>query len=461
MPQVLTDPTINTGVISNGGTDLFSYPSVNPGSILGLQTPPTQPLPPGTDTATNLLSPDLQVSQQLRNFPGNVYDLAPTSLLVHFMTALLGNSGAGQLRKRQMVARLQQAITSTQFYDLDSFYGALFGSVRGPSGSLPVNPGTGLPVSPYTDLASADGWDEVKALDAAFRERVIQLARAITLGATVPGMQALAEAVTGVPCTVWEVWRLLDQAEGPAPGYQTWQQVMTSDPLWSSFGPARTWQSVEGVVSFAGLFGNGTPNEIIIQPKKNYTSSVTDLQQEGADRFGVLSVVEVLRPAASLVTVDTSAPQISVPVPIASAWADSQYWEVVQVVTPSNPASPPYLPIAGSYQGSNADELPDGVFVVPKPPMSGSQGAQYSYAADVTTVTAAATSGGDPNSTQVSDGQDFETVVFPGLVQSTVRYLPSQAVMPPGQAQTARTASPASALCAPYSGPRVPVMRAS
>jgi hypothetical protein len=459
MPQVLTDPTINTGVINNGGTDLFSYPNVNPGSVLGLQTPPTQPLPPGTDTATNLLSPDLQVSQQLRNFPGNVYDLAPTSLLVHFMTALLGNAGAGQLRKRQMVARLQQAVTSSQFYDLDSFYGALFGAQRGPSGALPVNPNTGLPVSPYTDLASADGWDEVKALDATFRERVIQLARAITLGATVPGMQALAEAVTGAPCTVWEVWRLLDQAEGPAPGYQTWQQVTTSEPLWSSFGTSQTWQSVEGVVSFAGLFGNGTPNEIIIQPRKNYSSSLTDQQREGADKFGVLSVAEVLRPAASLITVDTSAPQISVPVQIASAWADSQYWEIVQLVTPANPASPPYLPIANSYQGSNADEVPGGTFVMPKPPMSCSQGAQYSYASDVTTVTAATTSGGDPNATQVSDGQDFEVVVFPGGRQAG--YTPAQAVMPPGQAQTARTASPVSVLCAPYSGPRVPVMRAS
>jgi hypothetical protein len=251
----------------------------------------------------------------------------------------------------------------------------------------------------------------------------------------------------------------LGQAEGPAPGYQTWQQVTTSEPLWSSFGTSQTWQSVEGVVSFAGLFGNGTPNEIIIQPRKNYSSSLTDQQREGADKFGVLSVAEVLRPAASLITVDTSAPQISVPVQIASAWADSQYWEIVQLVTPANPASPPYLPIANSYQGSNADEVPGGTFVMPKPPMSCSQGAQYSYASDVTTVTAATTSGGDPNATQVSDGQDFEVVVFPGGRQAG--YTPAQAVMPPGQAQTARTASPVSVLCAPYSGPRVPVMRAS
>jgi len=458
MPQVLTD-TMNTGVISNGGTDLFSYPNVRPASILGLQTPSTQPLPPGTDTATNLLNPDYQVAAQLRNFPGNVYNLNPTSLLVHFMTALLGNSGIGQLRKRQMVSRLQQAVSSTQFYDLDSFYGALFGAQRGPSGALPVNPSTGLPVSPYTDLASPDAWDEIQAIDATFRERIIQLARAITLGATVPGMQALAEAITGVECSVYEVWRLLDQAEGPAPGYQTWEQVMAANPYWSSFPASETWQAVEGVVSFAGLMGNGTPQEIVLQPKKNYPSTLAGQQEQGADMFGILSVVEVLRPAASLITVDTTAPQIAVPAQVASAWADSQYWEIVQLVTPANAASPAYQAIAGSYQGSNASELPPGTYVAPSPPMSRSSGSQYSYAGDVTTVTAAATSGGDPNSAVVSDGQDFETVVFPGA--STVQYPPVQAVIPPDQAQTARTASAVTVMAAPYSGPRVPVMRAS
>jgi hypothetical protein len=462
MPQVLTDPTMNTGVITNGGTDLFSYPNVNPGSVLGLQAPATQPLPPGTDTATNLLNPDLQVIAQLRNFPSNVYDITPTSLLVHFMTAILGNSGTGQLRKRQMVARLQQAVTSSQFYDLDGFYGALFGAQRGPTGTLPTNPNTSLPVSPYTDLASPDAWDQVQAIDATFRERVIQLARAITLGATVPGMQALAEAISGVPCTVWEMWRLLDNAEGPAPGYQTWAQVMASDPGWSSFTAPETWASVEGAVSYAGLFGNGTPNEIVIQPRKNYSSSAADVAQQGADMFGILSVVEVLRPAATLITVDTSAPQIAVPVQAASAWADSQYWEIVQLVTPANASSPAYQAIANSYQANNAAELPPGTYVVPSPPMSRSTGSQYSFAGDVTTVTAAAVSGSDPNASQVTNGQDFETVVFPGSgAANTVSYLPVQAVLSPAQAQAARTSSPVSVVAAPYSGPRVPVMRAS
>lgn len=463
MPQVQVDPTLNPGVITNGGTDLFAYPNVQQASVLGLQAPATQPLPPGTGTATNLLNPDLQVISQLRNFPSNVYDTSPDSLLVHFMTALLGNSGTGQLRKRQMVARLQQAITSTQFYDLDAFYGALFGAQRGPSGALPDNPSTSLPVNPYTDLASPDAWDEIEAADAKFRERIIQLARAITLGATVPGMQALAEAVTGVPCLIWEIWRLLDNSGTPAPGYQTWGQVTASYPLWSSFPGTATWLSVEGAVNIAGLTGNGAPNEILLRPKKHYSSSVTDTAHRGADTFGILSVVEVLKPAASLITVDTAAPGIAMPVQISSAWADSQYWEVVHLVTPPNAAVPAYQPMAASYQGADAASLPQGTYIAPRPALSRTSGTQYSYTADVTTVSARAVTDPDPGIAQVTDGQDFQVIIFPGQQNpgGTVQYVPAQSVLPPQQAQTARTASPVSVIAAPYSGPRVPVTRAS
>lgn len=475
MPQVVTDTTLNPGVINNMGSDLFSYPNVQQPSVLGLQVPATQPLPPGTDTAANLLSPDMQVAQQLRNFPSNVYDLSPTSLLVHFMQAVLGAGGAGQLRQRQLVARLQQAITSSRYYDLDAFYGALFGAQRGPNGTLPVNPNTGLPVNPYTDLASPDAWDEIEALDADYRERIIQLARAITLGATVPGIQALAEAVSGVPCQVYETWRLLDNAEGPAPGFQTWQQVMTSYPTWGSVPAAQTWQGIEGIITYNGLLGSNVPNEIVIQPKKTYTSSESD-QQLGADMFGILSVVEVLKPAQTLVSVDTSGPGITIPAIPAAAWSDSEYWEIVHLVTPASPSSPPYLPLSASYQGTNASETPAGTYVQAGPPMNRSGGSQYSYAADVTTVTAAAVQG-LPNAAVVTDGHDFQTVVFPGggkevnpgsvgatsayTPPESAQYLPAQAVMPPQKAATARTSSSVAVKAAPYSGPRVPIVRSS
>jgi hypothetical protein len=466
MPQVVTDPGFSTGIITNGGEDLFSFPNAQQPSVLALQAPASQPLPAGTATATNLLNPDLQIAAQLKNFPPNVYDLTPSSVLMHFMQALLGNAGTGQLRRRQMIARLQQAITSTHFYDLDSFYGALFGAQRGPSGSLPVNPATGLPVSPYTDLASADGWDEIEAIDATFRERIIALAKAITLGATVPGLQALAEAVSGVPCQVYEVWRLLDNALGPTPGYNTWGNVMADFPHWSNIPATETWQQMQGTVSYSGM-GISAPNEIVIQPRKHYTSSVTDQQQKGSDQFGILSVVEVLKPAASLVTVDVNGPGIVTEVPIAAAWADSDYWEIDHLVTPLSQSDPAYAAALSAYQAGGA--APGTTFPVPRPPLSRSQGSQYSYAADVTTVTAQASTGPDPNTPVITDGQDFQTVLFPVpdadkdriIGRDIIQYLPSQAVLPPQRAATARTSSPVAVKCAPWSGPRVPVKRSS
>lgn len=447
MPQVLTG-TVNS-IISNGGTDLFSYPSVRPGSVLGLQAPATQPLPPGTATAVNLISPPLQVSAQLANFPANVYDVSPTSMLYHFMQALLGDAGTGQLLKRSMITRLQQAITSTHFYDLDSFYGALFGAQRGPSGSIPVNPATGQPVSPYTDLASPDGWDEIEAADAVFRERIIQLGKAITLGGTMPGMIALAEAVTGVTCQGWEAWRL--GASG-GPDSVTWQDVMTSYATWSAT-TGQTWGALDGYVPDINV--NGVPSAVVVEPRKRYDSTPPGQAQQGSDMFGVLSVVEVLRPAASIVSF-TDGITTMVPLAIAGAWADSENWELVHAVTPASASSPAYSAVTSSYQGVNAGQLPPGSYVQPRPPLSRSGSGQYSYAREVTSVTSRAVQGWHPGSAQVTDGQNYQSVVFP---KGAGQYPPAYGVMTPGRADTARAASSVAVKAAPYSGPRVPVAR--
>lgn len=449
MPQVLRDPTLSTGVITNGGTDLFSYPNVRQGSVLGLQTPSTLPLPAGTATGTNLLSPPMQVAAQLVNFPSNVYDVSPTSMLYHFMQALLGDAGTGQLLRRDMISRLQQAITSTHFYDLDSFYGALFGAQRGPAGSLPANPATGQPADPYGDLASPDGWDEIEAADAVFRERVIQLARAITLGGTMPGMIALAEAVTGVTCQAWEAWRL--GAGDSSPSAQTWAQVTSAYTPWSA-SAGQTWSALEGYVPFIDV--NGIPSEVVIEPRKQYGSTAEGLAEQGADMFGVLSVTEVLRPAASVVSFAPAGIATMVPLKIASAWADSENWELTHTVTPANASSDAYAPVAGSYQGVNAAQLPAGTYVQPRPPLSRSGSGQYSYAGEVTSAVSRAVQGFHPADSQVTDGQNYQAVAFPG--GGVTRYQASQGVMPPGRAASARAASNVAVKSAPYSGPRVP-----
>lgn len=513
MPQVQQDPTLST-VVTNGGTDLFSYPNVIPPSILELQTDPSQPLPAGTDSAANLLAPDLSVALQLKNFPSNVYDVTPTSLLTHFMQALLGAPGAGQLRNRQMIARLQQAVTSTHFYDLDSFYGALFGAQRGPSSALPTNPATGNTMDPYTELASPDGWDEIEAIDALFRERIIALAQAITLGATPAGMQAIGEAITGGPCQVYETFRLIPNPLQPPETGNTWETDLTEFVTWDLIPAGQTWAEMEGSLAFPGLMGNGAINEVVIRPRKTYATSQADLVAQGSEMYGILSVAEVLRPAAALVSVDNGANGIVHAVPVSAAWSDSEYCEVSHLVTPTDSSDPDYAAAQAAYQAGGA--IVGATWSQPRPPFTRSEGSQYSYVADVSAVTGQGVTGDDPNSGVVINGQDFETVFFPAqglppgggvnpggpVMPATgpgvnpggpnvpgvnpggtnqpipfpggvnpggpaipagkyVKYTPPKAIEPPGKAATARTSSGVTVKSAPYSGQRVPVTRAT
>jgi hypothetical protein len=455
MPQVVSDPTTAaaSGIVSNGGTDLFSYPDTQSSSIIDLQIPAGSPAPAGTSTSTGLLTPDLVLAQRLKNFPSTVYDLSSTSVLTHFMQALVGDSGVGQIRKRQQLAMLQSAVTSTHFYDLDSFYGALFGAIRGPSGTLPTNPATGNPVSPYTDLATPDAWDEVLAIDAQFRERIIQLARAITLGGTVPGLRALAEAITGSKCQVFEVWRLIDNQGAQSSTYYTWAQEAVTYPSWSSFVSGTTWQTVTGQAApqiFGGL-GINSRAEIVITPTQTYSSDQAGQQQQASDAYGIASVVEVLHPANTVVSVEMNGVLVNEPVIISAIWADSNNAELIGYVTPAEPTDPAYAQAVTAYQPGGADI--GTTFAQPSPVFCRQMGAKISYAGDVTVASGQSSQNGYST---VLTTTDYDQVTYPD--GSTVAYTAASAVLDPATA--AGSAASASVQAAPYSGPRVPVMPA-
>lgn len=453
MPQVISDPSVQTGIVSNGGLDLFSYPDTPSASILDFQTPAGSPAPSGTTTETGLITPDLVLAQRLKNFPDSVYDLAPTSVLTHFMQAMLGDSGVGQIRKRQLIAMLQSAMTSTHFYDLDSFYGALFGAIRGPSGTLPDNPATSQPVSPYTDLATPDAWDEVLAIDARFRERVIALARAITLGGTIPGLRALAEAITASKCQIYEVWRLIDNQGPQSVTTFTWATEQVTYPAWSSFTPTTTWQTVVGtdaLVSYGGL-GINSRAEVVITPVQTYPGTPEGLRQQESDAYGISSVVEVLKPANVVVSVELNGMLVNTPVTISAIWADSENAELVAYVTPANASDPAYAKATSAYQPGGAPVAT--TFPVPSPVFCRKLGTRVSYAGDVTVATGQASQDGY---TSLLNNSDFDRVSYPD--GSTVDYTAASAVMDPSRAAGARVA--ASIQAAPYSGPRVPVKTA-
>jgi len=146
------------------------------------------------------------IMNRLRSFPEEVYALNPTDHLTKFLKVLLGDAGAGQLKKQSTIARLGAYLQGANFYDLDNFYGALFGIVRNSSEQLPVNP--------YTDLATSDTWATVRSLDANYRARIDAFGKAVSFGASAIGMELMAEAILQTPCDVYESWRAADAGIG-------------------------------------------------------------------------------------------------------------------------------------------------------------------------------------------------------------------------------------------------------
>ncbi|MFE4863235.1 hypothetical protein, partial [Streptomyces sp. NPDC056670] len=179
------------------------------GGLIPLQADITVPQSTALSSATGMLVADTAISEQLRHFPEEVYDLRPTSHLVRLMQALLGESGVGQLRKRLLLAQLQALSSSgARFFDLDRFYGSLFGATRASTEQLSINP-------METAAATAAEWESIEAADASFRDRMTALAQSIAMGGTVPGLTAAAEAITGVECDVFESWALMEASENP------------------------------------------------------------------------------------------------------------------------------------------------------------------------------------------------------------------------------------------------------
>lgn len=425
-----------TGIVTQSPS-LFDQGSVLSTTLLQLQTITSNPLVSELPTATGMTLPDLAPFDRLSHFPEDYYDLRPESHLVRFMKALLGESGVGALRKRFLLAQLEQTLSSTHFYDLDKFYGALFGARRGVLGALPTNP--------MVDLATPDGWDEIARVDSVFRERIIKLAKAITLGGTPMGMQALAEALTGVECDIYEVWALL-QAQGSPTTGRSYGAVATTFGTYKAMA-ARSWGQITGVAEFGNL-GLNARNEFVIRPKKVYnTSDPVDARRRAEDLYGVQRVINVLKPAHTMATVDDRGLAVHERVPIASVSADSEFWEVIACVRPREELRDIYDLFDSCY---DAPRNPVRIEkVTPVPPFNACHGQQWSYACEVTSVSSFI---GNLNDFETTAGQDFDSVTF--YDGQTQFYRPECAVIDPRQALISQTTGEGSIVCSPYSGDR-------
>lgn len=425
-----------TEPILHQSSTIFDYPDTPATSLLDLQIVPSQPLPADLTTATNPLLPDVPTASRLAHFPEDLYDLTDGSHLVRFLKAMLGDSGAGQLRKRQLVAKLQTLLNSTHFYDLDAFYGSLFGVNRGITGALPINP--------YTDLATADGWDEISSIDASFREKLLALARAITLGGTPLGLQAMAEALTGVECDVYEVWALMD-AQGSSGPVNTWDQVQANYATWNAISGV-TFNDISGTQAF-GNMGFDARNEIVVRPKKTYEPTPEGERERADDIRGILRVLEVLKPAHALLSVNSDGVAVHSEATPSRISSDSDYWEISQRVVPKPEVKSWYWAFDTAY---DARGNPHGIDSAhPRPPFASSQGQRWSYASEVVSVTAEGRGGASG---------EYDKVHFPD--GTTKSYLPGYAVMDAKKVTAGRVSNDGTMVVAPYSGPRVSAVTA-
>jgi hypothetical protein len=428
-----------TGIL-NQSTSLFDIPSTNTATLLQLQTIASQPFVGELSSTTGVLLPDVAAYDRLSSFPDDLYDLRNSSHLVRFLKALLGEGGVGQLRKRYAMAQFEGSLTGTHFYDLDRFYGALFGARRSVF--------TQLPLDPTTEVATPDGWDDVHAMDAIFRERIIKLAKAITLGATPMGMQALAEALTGVECDIYEVWRQLDTAATPG-GANTYANVAST---YSSYGVMKpyTWGQVSGVVSFGKLAINAR-NEFVVRPKTVYdpTDPVSAVKH-AEDVYGVLRVINTLKPVQTLASVDDTGLAVHQKVPIRSVAADSEYWEVAASVIPKPGLEDTYHVVYQAYDNRAKPTQIQGT--IPRPPFNSSQGQEWSYVGEVTSVRGYVKPHNEELAANPKLPNSFDTIRF--FDNKTISYRPENATLDPRQAQAAQAAGDGSLASHPYSGPR-------
>lgn len=265
-------------------------------------------VPDGFEVVTNPLSPQRRTADVMRHFDPDVYDVSSESHLSRLVKVILGDAGVGLLRKRNMVARLQSSVGGTHFLDLDRFWGAVFGLHRRAEELLDFDP--------YSETATDEQWDLAHIKDASYRARIMKFARAIHLGGTRDGIEAMAEAVLGIDVDVIET--VAHKERWP----RTWGDVAALG-TWGDVAALGTWGQVATRVASPTESGGESRHHVVtIRPRGPITwEEVVDLER----------AIERIKPAGITVKIVQTPDEAFARVPIASAAADSENWELTAV----------------------------------------------------------------------------------------------------------------------------------
>ena len=82
----------------------------------------------------------LSTKSVVQHFDDEVFDTSPTSHIYKFITAIIGDSGAGDLIKQSLIARANKDIETTWFEDLDVLFSNILGFQRLPEEEYELSP---------------------------------------------------------------------------------------------------------------------------------------------------------------------------------------------------------------------------------------------------------------------------------------------------------------------------------
>ena len=143
----------------------------------------------------------LFIEHLIQRFPEEVYSRSRDSHLFRLLTALAGDSGAGILKKKSLLARLQYESALLGFQNLDNLYSPLIGFERLPGEKYLINP--------KTSTLTQEEWDAIKSADTSYRRRAMQYLQAARQGGTVQGITDAASAALGQEVQVVENYRYI------------------------------------------------------------------------------------------------------------------------------------------------------------------------------------------------------------------------------------------------------------
>lgn len=142
-------------------------------------------------------------------FPEELYNINESSILYKFLLALLGDSGVGGMKKAFLYPRLQQALTSTHFNDLDTLFTNPF--------AFPRLTDEIYTLDPANELLTSDQWASVRRRDSWYKARFLDYMKGVHAGMTKEGLELLSRAATGAPAQVFERWKYLDDLVSDSP----------------------------------------------------------------------------------------------------------------------------------------------------------------------------------------------------------------------------------------------------